>query len=85
MLTCPTIFLFPESEDVPAAPLSDPGGAGRKDTHEEIVPGYASSGLFKRLLGFGSTEEAAKNLEVEIPKRTAGMLQFASLMFICIF
>ena len=74
MATCQTIFLFPESEDVPALSLSDPSSAGRKDIHDEIVPGNASSGLYYKLFGFGSTEEAAKNLEVEAPRRTAGML-----------
>ena len=66
---CSTIYLFPESEDVPAVPLSDP----RNDTRSEITPGYTSSGLYYKLFGLGSKEKVAQNFEVEVSKRTAGM------------
>ena len=77
--TCPTIFVFPEDEDIPAVPLSNEGSAGRNNTLDEVVPGNTSSGFYNRLLGLVEVEAAAENLEVEIPKRTSGMFKFASL------
>ena len=71
------MFSFPESEDVPAVPLSDVSSAGRNDTRSEITPVYTSNGLYYKLFGLASTEKAAQNFEVEVPERTTGMLMLA--------
>ena len=77
MPTCPTIFSFPESQGVPAAPLNDVSSAGRNDLHSQIAPGNTiSSRVYYKLLGLGSTEKAAQNFDIEdlVHKRTTGML-----------